>query len=200
MLKKILVVGSILLAAGCTTPPPATPPAVSVPPIEVFFSPNGGCTDAVVKEVTAAKTSILVQAYSFTSAPIAQALVDARSRGVAVEIVLDKSQTTEKSSLLNFVFSRGIPTTIDDKHAIAHNKIMVIDTSEVLTGSFNFTAAAEKSNAENLLVIHDPALASRYAANWKVHHDHSVPYQPPATPVSANMKPTGESRRKAIPR
>jgi phosphatidylserine/phosphatidylglycerophosphate/cardiolipin synthase-like enzyme len=87
----------------------------------------------------------LVQAYSFTSAPIANALVDAHKRGVNVQVILDKSQRTEKYSSADFVARAGIPTFIDAKHAIAHNKIMVIDGYEILTGSFNFTKAAEVS-------------------------------------------------------
>jgi hypothetical protein len=70
----------------------------------------------------------------------------------------------------------GIPTKIDAQHAIAHNKVMVIDGQTVITGSFNFTKAAEENNAENLLVIRSPELAAKYAANWKVHADHSEPY------------------------
>jgi len=66
---------------------------------------------------------------------------------------------------------------IDAKHAIAHNKIMVIDGEVVITGSFNFTKAAEEHNAENLLVIRDAALAERYAANWKAHAEHSEAYE-----------------------
>ena len=127
--------------------------AQTLPPIEVYFSPNGGCTEAVVKEIAAAKTTILVQAYSFTSAPIAKALVDAHKRGVQIQVILDKSQRSEKYSSADFVLHAGIPTFIDAKHAIAHNKIMVIDGATVITGSFNFTKAAETSNAENLLVI-----------------------------------------------
>lgn len=59
----------------------------------------------------------------------------------------------------------GIPAKIDSKHAIAHNKIMVIDNKVVLTGSFNFTKAAEENNAENLVVLHSEALAVIYAEN-----------------------------------
>ena len=118
----------------------------------------------------------MVQAYSFTSAPIAKALVDAHKRGVKVEIVLDKSQRTEKYSGADFVAHAGIHTYIDAKHAIAHNKIMIIDGKTILTGSFNFTKAAESSNAENLLVINDPQLATQYTANWKAHQEHSEPY------------------------
>jgi phosphatidylserine/phosphatidylglycerophosphate/cardiolipin synthase-like enzyme len=92
-----------------------------------------------------ATNNVLVQAYSFTSAPIANALVDAHKRGVNVQVILDKSQRTEKYSSADFVARAGIPTFIDAKHAIAHNKIMVIDGYEILTGSFNFTKAAEVS-------------------------------------------------------
>jgi phosphatidylserine/phosphatidylglycerophosphate/cardiolipin synthase-like enzyme len=149
----------------------------TLPPIEVFFSPKGGCTEAVVKELNAAKTSVLVQAYSFTSTPIAKALLEAHKRGVKVEVVLDKSQRTEKYSEADFLVNSGIPTRIDAQHAIAHNKVMVIDGEVVITGSFNFTKSAEHSNAENLLVIRDKALAEKYTANWEKHAEHSEVYE-----------------------
>ncbi len=88
---------------------------------------------------SAPERSILMQAYSFTSAPIAKALVEARERGVEVTAILDKSQRTEQYSSADFVLHAGIPTYIDDKHAIAHNKIMLIDGRTIITGSFNFT-------------------------------------------------------------
>src|SRR5580704_6731654 len=118
-------------------------PAADKPKIEVFFSPKGGCTEAVVNALDHATNTVLVQAYSFTSAPIAKALVDAHKRGVKIQVILDKSQRTEKYSEADFTAHAGIPTFIDAKHAIAHNKIMVIDAHEILTGSFNFTKAAE---------------------------------------------------------
>ena len=71
----------------------------------------------------------------------------------------------------------GIPVKIDAKHAIAHNKVMVIDDQTVITGSFNFTKAAEEQNAENLLVIYDKVLAAKYVGNWQTHAEHSEAYQ-----------------------
>lgn len=144
---------------------------------QVRFSPRGGCTEAVVETLRRAKASVLVQAYSFTSAPIAKALLDAHRRGVKIVVVLDKSQRTEKYSSATFLFNAGIPCLIDARHAIAHNKVMVIDGRTVITGSFNFTKAAEESNAENLLVIDNAELAGRYAANWEVHRQHSERYR-----------------------
>ncbi len=142
--------------------------------VRVYFSPKGGCTEAVVRELEKARRSVYVQAYSFTSAPIAKALVEAKRRGVLVIVLLDKSQRTEKYSSATFVKNEGITTLIDDKHAIAHNKVMILDESTVITGSFNFTKAAEDSNAENLLVIVDRVLAAKYLTNWRSHAAHSA--------------------------
>jgi phosphatidylserine/phosphatidylglycerophosphate/cardiolipin synthase-like enzyme len=146
--------------------------------VEVFFSPHGGCTEAIVRELGAAKETVLVQAYSFTSAPIAAAVVAAHKRGVKVAVLLDKSQRSAQYSSADFLGRAGVPTFIDAKHAIAHNKVMIIDGETVITGSFNFTKAAESSNAENLLVIRDRALAAKYVANWQSHRGHSEEYAP----------------------
>jgi phosphatidylserine/phosphatidylglycerophosphate/cardiolipin synthase-like enzyme len=87
--------------------------------IQVFFSPKGGCTEAVVDALTKAKSTVLVQAYSFTSAPIAKALTDAHRRGVKIQVILDKSNQTDKYSAATFTQNYGIPTFIDDRHSIA---------------------------------------------------------------------------------
>ena len=146
-------------------------------PHEVYFSPEGGCTEAVVREVGKARSTLRVQAYSFTSAPIAKALVDAHRRGVKVEVLLDKSQRRERYTAADFLVHAGVPTYIDSRHAIAHDKVMVVDGKTVLTGSFNFTKAAEESNAENLLVLRDEALAAKYVGNWVRHRAHAKRYE-----------------------
>jgi phosphatidylserine/phosphatidylglycerophosphate/cardiolipin synthase-like enzyme len=109
---------------------------------EVYFSPHGGCTDAVIRELNKAQITVLVQAYSFISAPIAEALLNAHKRGLRIEVILDKSQKTQKYSSATFLNNQGIPVKIDAARAIAHNKVMIIDGETVITGSFNFTKAA----------------------------------------------------------
>jgi phosphatidylserine/phosphatidylglycerophosphate/cardiolipin synthase-like enzyme len=165
------VLASVLLA------PPGAAGAADVTRAEVFFSPEGGATAAVVRELAAAKTEVRVQAYSFTSAPIAKALVEAKARGLDVQVILDKSNRTAKYSSADFLVHHAIPTRIDAAHAIAHNKVMVIDRHTVVTGSFNFTNAAEAHNAENLLVLDSAELAGKYLANWEVHAQHSEVYE-----------------------
>src|SRR5205814_9391000 len=165
-----IAAGLLCLWAGCV-------PQGSAPQgIQVYFSPRGGATEAVVSALDHATNSVLVQAYSFTSAPIAKALVDAFRRGVRVQVILDKSQRTEKYSEADFLKHNEIGTLIDVQHAIAHNKIIIIDAYLILTGSFNFTKAAEEHNAENLLVISDAALAREYIGNWQSHEQHSEPF------------------------
>ena len=144
---------------------------------QVYFSPHGGCTEAMVREIGKAKSEILVQAYSFTSKDIAKALVDAKKRGVHAEIILDKSNRSAKYSAGDFTAHMGIPTYIDAEHAIAHNKIIVIDKETVITGSFNFSKAAEEKNAENVIIIKSKELAKTYIDNWNKHKEHSEEYK-----------------------
>jgi len=144
-------------------------------PAQVYFSPGGGAQAGLVAAIGQARKTILVQAYSFTSAPVAQALKAAHDRGVDVRAILDKSQRTERYSGMTFLVHAGIPTWIDPVHAIAHNKVMVIDGHVVVTGSFNFTRSAEERNAENLLILDSPELAAIYAKNWQAHLQHSEP-------------------------
>jgi phosphatidylserine/phosphatidylglycerophosphate/cardiolipin synthase-like enzyme len=146
-------------------------------PTNVCFSPNGGCTEAIVNQIDNAKSEILIQAYSFTSTPIAKALVNAHKRGVHVEIILDKSNKSQKYSAGDFTAHMGVTTYIDSRHAIAHNKIIIIDKETVITGSFNFTKAAEEKNAENVLIIKSKKLAEIYIDNWNKHKEHSDRYE-----------------------
>ncbi len=150
----------------------------SIGTTDVYFSPNGGATEAIVRETNVAKHEILVQAYSFTSKPIAKALINARKRGVKIEVVLDKSQRREKYTSADFIAHAGIPTFIDAQHAIAHNKIMIIDRTTLITGSFNFTKAAEEKNAENMVMIKgNKTLVDRFIRNFEDHKGHSEIYQ-----------------------
>jgi phosphatidylserine/phosphatidylglycerophosphate/cardiolipin synthase-like enzyme len=143
----------------------------------VYFSPDGGCTEAIVSELDKAKTEVLVQAYSFTSKKIAKALVYAHKRGVDAKIILDKSNLSGKYSAGDFTAHMGIPTFIDAQHATAHNKIIIIDGETVITGSFNFTKAAERKNAENIIIIKSKELSKVYTDNWNKHKSHSRKYE-----------------------
>jgi phosphatidylserine/phosphatidylglycerophosphate/cardiolipin synthase-like enzyme len=104
----------------------------------------------------------------------------AKKRGVKVEAILDKSNRSDRYSAATFLKNQGVDVLIDDKHAIAHNKIMIIDDAIMITGSFNFTKAAEESHAENLLILRDQAdLVRQYVAN---QHPSIIPRHNSQTP------------------
>jgi phosphatidylserine/phosphatidylglycerophosphate/cardiolipin synthase-like enzyme len=142
--------------------------------VQAHFSPKGGCQDAIVRELKAARREILVQAYSFTAEPLALGLVEAKKRGVTVEIILDKSNELERYSDLHILLEQGMDVKVDHDHAIAHNKIIIIDKTTLITGSFNFTNQAEHENAENLLIVKGkPELIAWYRENFFKHREHS---------------------------
>lgn len=158
------------------------PPALAgiTSTVDVCFTPHASCQDYIVALIdrTPAPQSITVQAYSFTSAPIAQALTQAHKRGVKVAVLLDHSQLTEKYSSAKFFAHAGIPLAIDNREAIAHNKVIVFHEQHiVLTGSFNFTKSAQERNAENLVTLSgSPELTTLYLQNIALHWQHSQVY------------------------
>ncbi len=145
--------------------------------IDVFFSPDGGCEDRIIEEIDAAKKAIRVQMYFFTSKPIAEALIEAKKRGVKVTVILDSSQQKMTYGRFRVLRRAGISVYFDGEHATANNKIILIDRRTVITGSYNFTKAAEEKNAENILIIKgEPDVLDRYLDNFRAHRGHSSKY------------------------
>lgn len=175
-LRILCCVAALAVAVSLPSQPHAADLILKDAPVQVYFSPKGGGQDAIVKAIGAVKSTIQVQAFSFTSAPIAEALKKAHDRGVKVQAILDKSQRSEKYTGATYLKNAGIPVFIDDAHAIAHNKVMILDGDTVITGSFNFTKAAEERNSENVLIVKDKRLAKLYGDNWEQHREHSEGY------------------------
>ena len=151
--------------------------------IQLAFTPGDDVAGLIVAAIGKARRQVLVQTYSFTHQDIAQALVNARRRGIDVQVIADQRQMeTIATSKLEWLAEQGVPVWIDSEHAAAHNKVMVIDNgmpeAAVITGSFNFTQAAQHRNAENLLILRgNPNLTEAYAANWRRHKIHSLPFR-----------------------
>lgn len=146
---------------------------------DVFFSPSGEITGAIVREINSIQKGgeILMLAYSFTSARIAEALVAAHKRGAMVVAVIDKSNRTERYSGATFLANAGVTVLIDDQHEIMHNKVLILNRIIVGTGSFNFTKAGER-NAENFILLYgSAALVNAYYDNFLEHYNHSVAYK-----------------------
>jgi phosphatidylserine/phosphatidylglycerophosphate/cardiolipin synthase-like enzyme len=153
-------------------PPPAA--VRGLPDDEVSFSPGGLTEGVVVREVGRARSSVRFLAYSFTSIPIATAMADASKRGVSVAGVVDGSAERGNAGAVALMRAAGVQVRVDRRHAIMHNKVIVVDAQTVLNGSYNYSKAANVSNAENLRIRRNDPLAGAYIYDWEQHWSHGV--------------------------
>jgi phosphatidylserine/phosphatidylglycerophosphate/cardiolipin synthase-like enzyme len=172
--------------------PEQTPPALPVsrtPPalpargtVQLGFTPWDNVEAMIVDGIRGAKQQILVQAFSFTSRALANALIAAKRRGLDVQVMADREQTfSGEASRIPDLVRAGIPVTLEVRYQSAHNKVMVMDAgtadAAVITGSYNWTYAAQYKNAENVLILrHNPDIVNAYAANWRRHSADALPY------------------------
>ncbi|HZV99723.1 MAG TPA: phospholipase D family protein [Methylophilaceae bacterium] len=161
---------------------PEVKPTTAGGTIQVAFTPGQDAAGLIIEAIANARKQILVQAFSFTHDGIAQALIAAHRRGVEVKLIADREQTWKmERGQVPAIAAAGVPVWLDGEHQSAHNKVMVIDADSpaptVVTGSYNFTKAAQYKNAENLLLIRgNRPLAETYQTNWQRHLPHARPY------------------------
>lgn len=182
-----LVLASLLPTSGALAFDAGSNPRTGIYPatgtIQVAFTPGDDATWLIVDAIQRARRQVLVQAYAFTSKNIAFALIAAKQRGLDVQLLADPRQAkSAEHSLVDEVAAAGVPTFFDNEHDSAHNKVMLIDAgganAVIVTGSFNFTQAAQRRNAENLLLIRgNPQLTAAYLDNWREHRAHAEPYR-----------------------
>lgn len=140
--------------------------------LAIYFTPPAGSAGGLIKHIDASKKTIKVMAYGFTAIPLSEALVKAHRRGVKVQLLQDEKSAGNNSDAVNQLIAAGIEVRSDGKHAIQHNKVMLLDDDIVITGSYNFTKSAEVRNAENIIILKSAYAAKRYADNWVAHWGH----------------------------
>lgn len=169
--------------------PPTRTDAPAPAQIEACFTPplRGGCDPlaALVGTIGGARKTIRVQIYTLTSREIVTALVGARRRGVDVRMIVDRRQVAEDRAERTAV-GRLEPVLVDRAPGLMHDKVAIIDDAVVVTGSYNYSASAERRNVENLIVIRDPAIAAEYSRNWEARAARS-----PALGVASPAQPGG---------
>jgi phospholipase D len=142
--------------------------------VNVCFTPPSGCGSLIAREISQANHSIYVQAYGLTSKSIIYQLKAAQNRGVKVHVILDNGNLSDNKEIYRELGDAGVNTYFDKMSGIAHNKVMIIDNHKVITGSFNFTNAADSKNAENVVLIDDVNIAARYLRNWNNRKQNSI--------------------------
>ncbi len=154
-----------------------------------YFSPHGGCTEAIVAMLDAARKTVRGISYSFTSEPIADAILRAHERGVDVSWIVDARMCNERAGQAHRLKAAGVDIVADDKHPICHDKYFVTDDLYVKTGSHNDSRQSE-NNAENVVIQGDAELARAFGYDWITHRRHAIPLPPPR--VGAELPPLVE--------
>ena len=151
--------------------------------IEVAFSPNEGSEHLVVKVIDSAKTELDLLSYSFTSAPVVEALVRARHRGVVVRLVADEKDNVSADrsgkarAALGALVNAGADVRTIRVYPIHHDKVIICDRQTVELGSFNYSEAAAHKNSENVLVNWgNPKLAEVYLKHFDRNYAQAVVY------------------------
>ena len=146
---------------------------------QVFFTRKHNCTAFIVRAIEKARYELRVQAYLLTSCPIIKAIARAKGRNVDVNIILDRANEQERyEHKIAYLQDRGINLLVDDTVEIAHDKVIIIDRNNVITGSFNFTRSAQARNAENVVIISEDIKVKSYTENWKERAAVSRPILP----------------------
>ncbi len=172
-MKRVRTLGVLIAFAAVMTgdaaeraaAPPK--PAVVEDNIAVYFSPGGGAADALVHLISSARKSIIMEAFYFTHDHVIDAVIDAHDRGVDVEVLLDHETADVKGGARLKIRRAGITVYIGPEEMTMHNKVLIIDDSVLVTGSFNFTHSADRRNAENMLILKNKR---RIIAAYKAYH------------------------------
>jgi phosphatidylserine/phosphatidylglycerophosphate/cardiolipin synthase-like enzyme len=131
--------------------------------IENDFSPDGGVAGQILAVLEEARRSIYFAAFSFTRDDFAQALIERAQAGVTVQGVFETRQVNAGSDeVYNMLGGAGLPVLLDGNRYTMHHKFFVVDEQIVVTGSYNFSNAAEENNNENVLIIYDAGIAGQY--------------------------------------
>lgn len=134
--------------------------------VQNYFAPEDGVTARIVDEIRTATRSIVFMAFSFTSDPIGQAMLERAKAGVHVTGVFETTGSNTPFSEYRKLREAGIEVYQDGNPWVMHHKVIIVDERTVILGSFNFSENADKSNDENLLIIEDPRLAAAFTTEF----------------------------------
>lgn len=135
--------------------------------VSVYFSPDSNFEKKIIDIISKAKSSIDFLAFAFTNFNIANALIEAKNRGIKIRGIFDKTQNSfQEYSKYNLLKDNNISVILDKNPKKLHSKVIIIDKEVVITGSYNFTKKANNKNDENSIIIYDKAIAKRYMDNF----------------------------------
>lgn len=157
--------------------------------LEIYFSPSDFPEGVLLEKIKGAKSSIYIAMFFFTNDLIYQALVQAKARGVSVTAVWDlRGWENFSDSEIDEMLFLGVGI-VDANPGLVHHKFAVIDEKTVITGSANWSFSGMNRNDENILIVHDAAIAKRFIEHFNKLYQDALKYdQDPTQPPRVTLK------------
>ena len=153
-------------ASAADTPHPSV--TIDGTLVENYFAPEDGVSGHVLTLLRSARSSITFMAFTFTSADFARTLVDQAQAGVMVQGVFEKQQIAAgNDGAWKTLRGAGLDVHLDGNPYNMHSKVFIVDRQVVVTGSYNFSQSADRSNDENVLIIHNAEVAQTFLGEWQ---------------------------------
>lgn len=134
--------------------------------VENYFCPTHHCEEEVLEKLEHANESVYILAFSFTSKPIAEKLVEKKEKGLHIEVLFEKTRIASYSQY-QYLNASNVTVYKDTNPYTMHEKAFIIDNKTVILGSYNPTKAATEKNDENILIIHDEEIANEFLKEFK---------------------------------
>jgi len=173
-LKKVMLHTCLILSVsliGCEITPHSY--ATSQKTIQnqtdfVFSKEQHDPSEALIKLMNSAKTSLDIAIFSITKYDIVDAIVTAKKRGVKVRVITDKkeSQNNYQNKELKYMKKFGIPILVNSHPGLMHLKVSIVDNKVVTTGSYDYSQAASTTNDEVLVILHDSDSAKKFTSKF----------------------------------
>jgi len=166
---------------------------------EVLFSPRGSIKDAIIRNITSSRGTIDVTAFTFTSGDIAEALYQAKERGVEVRVIIDQTQDAKSYPVLRFLKEEGLDLQFlkGNVGGSMNNAFVIFDDKLLVTGSYTWTEYAEKFNYENAIFIDESDVVEKYKNEFEALYDKSVVQR--ARRMESSALSARDSEMKVVP-
>lgn len=145
-------------------------------PSEIYFSPGEACRSAIIQQLGAARKQLNICVFTISDDDITESILRAHKRGIKTMVITDNDKALDLGSDIQQLAKAGVSVRMDDTPGHMHHKFMVIDEGIVLTGSYNWTRSAARSNHENILLTKDETVVKSFLSEfdqlWKVMNDY----------------------------
>ena len=147
--------------------------------VSILFASEGNVIEAVANEVLKADSNVRFMTFVFSSDSLGEAMLTMLAKpNITIEGIFENRNSTAVWSQLSPLYCAGAKIRQDGNSYVLHHKVIIVDDDTVVTGSFNFSGNASKSNDENLVIIKNKDIAGFYIDEWQRMWDNAEDLEP----------------------